>query len=180
MPAVTRVTQSPMNALRWVLDLACGHEAFVTSKSKPRRTKAKCEKCGCDPLTKPITIDELARLPRSTSLPQFARAKWVDPDFRKEPKTENYCARCQKDIKVDQPYRLVHLLDGGFYILHPEDEAAFQAGAEVRAEHDGAVLVNDVRVGERGDLGEAKFGMDCARKLGLEWSRPRPPARSGA
>ena len=163
---VTRGTRSPMNALRWVLDLACGHEVFVTSKSRPRRAKAKCERCERSPLAEPITIDELAR-----QAPPFARAKYTDPDFRKDPKTESYCARCQKDIKPGKPYRLVHLLDGGSYILHPEDEAAFQAGAEVRAEHDGEPLLNDTRVGERGDLGEAKIGMDCARKLGLEWSR---------
>lgn len=168
---VTRVTRSPMNALRWVLDLACGHEVFVTSKSRPRRAKAKCEKCERGPLAEPVTIDEIARLPRLTPPPAFARGKYTDPDFRKDPKTESYCARCQKDIKLGKPYRLVHLLDGGFFVLHPEDEAAFQAGAEVRAEHDGTPLVNDTRVGERGDLGEAKIGMDCARKLGIEWSR---------
>lgn len=27
----------------------------------------------------------------------------------------------------------------------------------------------------REDIGEEKMGMDCARKLGLEWSRPVKP-----
>ena len=43
--AVLRVTQSPMNAVRWVLDLACGHQAWVTSYAKPRVIKKACDIC---------------------------------------------------------------------------------------------------------------------------------------
>lgn len=43
--AVIRVTQSPMNALRWCLDLSCGHEVWVTGKRKPTAKTAQCEKC---------------------------------------------------------------------------------------------------------------------------------------
>ena len=42
---VLRVTQSPMNAARWYLDLDCGHEECVTSLSKPTRKSVRCGKC---------------------------------------------------------------------------------------------------------------------------------------
>lgn len=42
----------------------------------------------------------------------------LDPDFRKTPKTDNYCAICQKDIKVAR--LAVYLLDS-FNAVHPED-----------------------------------------------------------
>lgn len=32
---VLRVTQSPMNPLIWVLDLACGHETTLAQKKRP-------------------------------------------------------------------------------------------------------------------------------------------------
>lgn len=43
---VQRVTQSPVNPTRWVLDLLCGHEVWVTSKSRPTRETVRCPKCG--------------------------------------------------------------------------------------------------------------------------------------
>jgi hypothetical protein len=30
---------------RWCLDLACGHEVFVTSKDRPATTTARCFSC---------------------------------------------------------------------------------------------------------------------------------------
>ncbi len=45
MVEVVGVTQSPMNAARWVLDLACRHELWVTARSKPRAKKARCTNC---------------------------------------------------------------------------------------------------------------------------------------
>lgn len=42
---VQRVTQSPMNPLRWSLTLNCGHEVWVTAKRKPQRMKVACERC---------------------------------------------------------------------------------------------------------------------------------------
>jgi len=42
---VTRVDQSPMNRLRWLLTLACGHEVWITSRSRPRRAKSACPTC---------------------------------------------------------------------------------------------------------------------------------------
>jgi hypothetical protein len=46
---VQRVTQSPVNPKRWALDLSCGHEVWVTAKSKPKRMKAKCYRCPAVP-----------------------------------------------------------------------------------------------------------------------------------
>jgi hypothetical protein len=42
---VTRAIQSPMNATRWCLELACGHEVWVNGKSKPKKTKVDCTAC---------------------------------------------------------------------------------------------------------------------------------------
>ncbi len=41
---VVRIDQSPMNATRWVLILACDHEVWVTSKKRPTRRTAACPK----------------------------------------------------------------------------------------------------------------------------------------
>ncbi len=42
---VIKVTQSPMNPLRWLLDLECGHDVWVTSKKRPTRKTVSCDKC---------------------------------------------------------------------------------------------------------------------------------------
>jgi len=34
---IMRVTQSPMNAVIWVLDLECGHELTVVQKRRPSK-----------------------------------------------------------------------------------------------------------------------------------------------
>ena len=41
----SRVTRSPLNPVRWALDLECGHEVWVTSQRKPARKIAPCEAC---------------------------------------------------------------------------------------------------------------------------------------
>jgi hypothetical protein len=43
--SVVLVVRSPMNPLVWCLVLACGHEAWVTSQSKPTRKTALCPHC---------------------------------------------------------------------------------------------------------------------------------------
>lgn len=45
MRAVVRITQSPLNAKRWSLDLNCGHEVWVTARRRPTRKFAPCESC---------------------------------------------------------------------------------------------------------------------------------------
>ena len=42
---VIHVKQSPLNKLQWCLGLRCGHDAWVTSKSRPKRKTARCSKC---------------------------------------------------------------------------------------------------------------------------------------
>jgi hypothetical protein len=72
------------------------------------------------------------------------RQVFLDYDARPVPKTKRFCIKCQKDIKSDRPARIVRVLDE--MVLHPEDA---------------------------GDLGEDYLvGMDCAKLLGLEFSRP--------
>lgn len=46
---VVRVTQSPMNAKQWSLDLACGHDKWVTAARKPKRPWEDCEECARNP-----------------------------------------------------------------------------------------------------------------------------------
>lgn len=144
---VQRVTRSPMNKSRWCLKLDCGHEVWVTAGRKPTRATADCEKCIPAPRTGPL------------------RVKFMDADFRREPKTSSWCCMCQNDLNPEKPYRHVRLVHGGMFILHPEDEARYTPGCELLFE-DGAV--------ERcqGDMGGFKIGPECIRKIGLEWSHP--------
>lgn len=82
----------------------------------------------------------------------YIKTEFLDPDFRREPKTDLFCYCCQKDIKPGSNYRMIHVIAGGAKVLHPDSEADFVAGA--------------------GDMGSFPIGPDCARKLGLQWSHP--------
>ena len=42
---VVKVTQSPLNALRWSLDFECGHELWITARRRPTRKTADCLRC---------------------------------------------------------------------------------------------------------------------------------------
>lgn len=42
---VVRIDFSPMNAQRWLVLLACGHDTWVTSKRRPKFTKLECPTC---------------------------------------------------------------------------------------------------------------------------------------
>lgn len=55
-----------------------------------------------------------------------------------QPKTERFCVRCQKDIRPQSPARVVHLVNGGPFALHPEDEHLFVSASN------GAFLNNGV------------------------------------
>jgi hypothetical protein len=72
------------------------------------------------------------------------------PNFNRRPKTDCFCWRCQKDLKPDQPRRWIHLVDGGSQFLHPESEVVY--------------------VTDGGDCGWFPVGMDCAKRIGLEWT----------
>lgn len=83
------------------------------------------------------------------------RTKELDYDARRKPKTDRSCVCCQRDIKPESKARIVHLVDGGNFALHPQDENIYQQ------------LTN-----KAGDLGAWLIGIDCARTLGTEWSIP--------
>ena len=72
-----------------------------------------------------------------------------------------------RSINPKRPHRLVRLIGNGHWVIHPEDEKAYDDGAEVVDVDGGQVLTGEYRE----DIGTEKIGMDCARKLGLEWSR---------
>ena len=78
-----------------------------------------------------------------------ARTKFVDYDARREPKTDRWCCRCQKALKAEQPCRFVYLNDQ-MEAVHPEDLPARGAVAS--------------------DYGWNLLGLDCAKKVGLQWS----------
>jgi hypothetical protein len=42
---VVRIDQSPMNARQWCVQLSCGHDEYVTRKSKPQMKFMICQKC---------------------------------------------------------------------------------------------------------------------------------------
>lgn len=91
------------------------------------------------------------------------RVKYMEGDYRRDPKTEHYCCRCQKDLKPGQPYRVVHLVDGGPCILHPDDDQEYMAWSEA---HPGGQ--------HPGELGCHPIGSDCAKKVGIEWTHDAP------
>lgn len=75
-------------------------------------------------------------------------------DFRRDPKTSLSCWACQKDLRPGRPYREVFLVDGD-ELLHPDDV------------HRASEL--------RGVLAWLPVGPDCAKKIGLEWTREAKP-----
>lgn len=74
-----------------------------------------------------------------------------NPDWGKTPATACFCFRCNRDLKPGQSRRWIHLIDGGAAILHPDSEADY--------------------VSDGGDMYYFPVGMDCAKIIGLEWSR---------
>ena len=86
------------------------------------------------------------------------RAKWIDPDFRRNPKTNRFCERCQRDLKPGQPYRLICYELDVMEAVHQDDWEIAQAHITANRTCRDPVCIQPI-------------GMDCARKLGLEWSR---------
>lgn len=81
------------------------------------------------------------------------RTTFLDYDARRNPKTDFFCVACQKDMDQLKPVRAVHLIAGGYTVLHPDDELQY--------EPDG------------GDMGCWPIGECCAKKLGLEWTHAK-------
>lgn len=74
-----------------------------------------------------------------------ARVVFLDFDARPSPKTSRYCTKCQKDIKPGSEARIVRVHN--WNVIHPEE---IQNG-----------------IGE-----DWLVGLDCARKIGMEFTRP--------
>lgn len=92
------------------------------------------------------------------------RIAFIDFDARRTPKTDRWCIMCQRDLKPSAKARRVRVIDigGGPYSIHPEDEATFDALGGRLPDHPD----------EQRDLGQQLIGLDCARKHGLEWTKP--------
>ena len=58
------------------------------------------------------------------------------------------CIVCRTVLK--RSARMVHVIDGGSRVLHPDDERLYTS--------------------DEGDLYWHAIGEDCARKIGLEWT----------
>ena len=81
------------------------------------------------------------------------------PDHRKWSKSEVWCCHCGKTLRPGQRRRYVHVIFGGATILHPGDEAQFAEG------------ITYFGGGNGDDLGFHPVGLDCAKRIGLEWTR---------
>lgn len=90
------------------------------------------------------------------------KTKYLDPDYRKTPKTDFFCCACQRDLNPSRPCRQVYLVGNGLDVLHPSEWATYDPATDSTG--------HDLR-------GKYPIGNDCARKLGLEWTRPRPSSR---
>ena len=87
------------------------------------------------------------------------RTSFIDPDYRRDPKTDRYCYRCQRDLKPGQPFRYIAYELDRPEAIHADDwEAAKIEIVARRAPHLDAFVIGPV-------------GMDCARKIGLEFTR---------
>ncbi len=80
------------------------------------------------------------------------RTVFLDPDFRRDPKTAVYCCVCQRDIK-GEPRFFARIVDAGASAVHPDDEHQLDRGA-----------YDDLE-----DLGVHPVGDECARRIGREW-----------
>lgn len=85
-----------------------------------------------------------------TQLSRPARVLTTDPDFRREPKTNRFCALCQKDLPLT--HRWAFYVCDGFAVVHPEDTDRYVGG-------DGQMV-----------WGWQPIGNDCAKKFPPDWT----------
>jgi hypothetical protein len=78
------------------------------------------------------------------------RTKYLDPDFRRTPKTNRWCCVCQRDLDPSKPNRLVLTINDGTDAVYPADSTLATNG----------VLM--------------EIGSDCAKRFGLEWTISPP------
>lgn len=87
------------------------------------------------------------------------RTKWMDPDFRRDPKTSRYCILCGRDLKEGQPHRRVMFELDRYEAVHQDDWEIAAKDIRSRRNVTGDPVIIEL------------VGMDCARKLGLEYTR---------
>lgn len=87
---------------------------------------------------------------RTTKVVDAARIKFIDPDYRKDPKTKLFCCRCQKDIAPVSDKLRIYLRKNGITAVHPDDVATHH---------------------RPDDLGWLPIGAECARVLGKPWTK---------
>lgn len=75
------------------------------------------------------------------------------PDFRKNPKTDHFCAYCQKDLVPGKEGGWVYVIENDLDILHPMD---YKKGLN---------QVSDLSH----KYGLYPVGPECAKKIGKEW-----------
>lgn len=89
------------------------------------------------------------------------RTTSINPDYRRDPKTNCYCEVCQKDIKAEsQVLWIAFELDRLPEIIHPADLAT--AWIEIRARRAPHLFDDCIQFG--------RVGPECAKKIGLEWT----------
>lgn len=76
------------------------------------------------------------------------------PLYQSGPATTNFqeCCVCGKTLA--RVIDMVHLINGGADILHPDDEHLYESNA--------------------GNCGCFPIGADCARRVGMEWTFKNP------
>lgn len=85
--------------------------------------------------------------------PEDIVALRTDPDFRREPKTHDFCALCQRDLHG--PRRWGFLIHDGFVIVHPAWASAFD--------------------GEKSTPGWVQIGPECAKRFPPDWTKESQP-----
>lgn len=89
------------------------------------------------------------------------RTKFLDPDYRRQPKTNHYCIRCQRDIQPGSEVRWVAFeLDHPESVIHPDDLAkAWEHIRPRRAPHHHNHCIQFEPIGS-----------ECVKKIGREWT----------
>lgn len=77
------------------------------------------------------------------------RTTFLDFDARRDPKTERFCSHCQRDLSPTTRARVIRMVPGEPFIVHPADAVAGDAFG--------------------------LLGPKCQRYYGSSWSRPEEP-----
>lgn len=89
---------------------------------------------------------------------------YIDPWFTRNPKTKFYCFKCQKDLKPGQKHRFIACERDVYEAIHADNWEAAKIDVEARSKQH---IENGLEMWI-----VAPVGLDCARKIGLEFTRP--------